>query len=906
MAVNKLVIESLKRLQSYFYNFEPNFDDGILKKHNIEVYKKIMKGLTRGNKVVFEQATGTGKTYVSLKFLHDHARGKRVLVVSPSNAIRDSFLETYQNVLGADFDCSLELSLYQGLDKVKNNHYDIIMFDEAHRLGAKTWGQNAEELIKNNPNAIILGMSATLDRPDKADVLKFFDGKKPVSSITLVQALEMGILPNPDYTLAKVDFEDDEEYIDSSIRDFNEKLKNASPEEKDEIKAFLKRLKEAKKEIYNSDEISDIFYEEFNTDELKQGKFIVFCPSGEDEDENSESLRRMKVIMKQSSKWFEQISGIKKIKKYSVYSKLGRERNKLIIKNFERDDSKALKLLFSINMLNEGLHVHDIDGVIMLRNTSSRIIYLQQLGRALSVGHKQKPKIFDLVANLNYVDVLDFQSLAKEINKGMKKRGSHGDGEVNSSDTNWENSEFTLTLFNFDKMKLIDELKENIFDYNHRLDFEYEDFKARIIKWKNDKGNLNITQKTKDKDGYPIGQKIQNIKQGIIKITDTQTAELIALGLDLTIKDRSFDYEDFKARIIKWKNDKGNLNITQKTKDKDGYPIGQKISSIKKGDIKLTDSQKAELIALGLDLTIKKSEFQFEYEDFKARIIKWKKRKGKLDIKYNDKDEDGYPIGQKISFIKQKHGGIKITDDQRAELIALGLDLTLKKSEFPFDYEDFKARIIKWRNDKGDLNIKYNDTVEEDDYPIGQKIRSIKHGDIKLTDSQKAELIALGVDLTIKDRSFDYEDFKARIIKWKNDKGNLNIKYNDIVEEDSYPIGQKIRSIKSGNIKLTSDQIADLIALGVDLMVKDRSFNFEDFKARIIKWKNDKGNLNIKQRDTVREDGYPIGQKIAGIKQGDIKLTDSQIAELIALGVDLTVKRRNEEGNNKEEGLGNF
>ena len=837
MADKKLVIESLKRLQSYFYNFEPNFDDGILKKHNIEVYKKIMKGLTRGNKVVFEQATGTGKTYVSLKFLHDHARGKRVLVVSPSNAIRDSFLETYQNVLGADFDCSLELSLYQGLDKVKNNHYDIIMFDEAHRLGAKTWGQNAEELIKNNPNAIILGMSATLDRPDKADVLKFFDGKKPVSSITLVQALEMGILPNPDYTLAKVDFEDDEEYIDSSIRDFNEKLKNASPEEKDEIKAFLKRLKEAKKEIYNSDEISDIFYEEFNTDELKQGKFIVFCPSGEDEDENSESLRRMKVIMKQSSKWFEQISGIKKIKKYSVYSKLGRERNKLIIKNFERDDSKALKLLFSINMLNEGLHVHDIDGVIMLRNTSSRIIYLQQLGRALSVGHKQKPKIFDLVANLNYVDVLDFQSLAKEINKGMKKRGSHGDGEVNSSDTNWENSEFTLTLFNFDKMKLIDELKENIFDYNHRLDFEYE---------------------------------------------------------------------DFKARIIKWKNDKGNLNITQKTKDKDGYPIGQKISSIKKGDIKLTDSQKAELIALGLDLTIKKSEFQFEYEDFKARIIKWKKRKGKLDIKYNDKDEDGYPIGQKISFIKQKHGGIKITDDQRAELIALGLDLTLKKSEFPFDYEDFKARIIKWRNDKGDLNIKYNDTVEEDDYPIGQKIRSIKKGDIKLTDSQKAELIDLGVDLTIKDRSFDYEDFKARIIKWKNDKGNLNIKYNDIVEEDSYPIGQKIRSIKSGNIKLTSDQIADLIALGVDLMVKDRSFNFEDFKARIIKWKNDKGNLNIKQRDTVREDGYPIGQKIAGIKQGDIKLTDSQIAELIALGVDLTVKRRNEEGNNKEEGLGNF
>ena len=837
MAVNKLVIESLKRLQSYFYNFEPNFDDGILKKHNIEVYKKIMKGLTRGNKVVFEQATGTGKTYVSLKFLHDHARGKRVLVVSPSNAIRDSFLETYQNVLGADFDCSLELSLYQGLDKVKNNHYDIIMFDEAHRLGAKTWGQNAEELIKNNPNAIILGMSATLDRPDKADVLKFFDGKKPVSSITLVQALEMGILPNPDYTLAKVDFEDDEEYIDSSIRDFNEKLKNASPEEKDEIKAFLKRLKEAKKEIYNSDEISDIFYEEFNTDELKQGKFIVFCPSGEDEDENSESLRRMKVIMKQSSKWFEQISGIKKIKKYSVYSKLGRERNKLIIKNFERDDSKALKLLFSINMLNEGLHVHDIDGVIMLRNTSSRIIYLQQLGRALSVGHKQKPKIFDLVANLNYVDVLDFQSLAKEINKGMKKRGSHGDGEVNSSDANWENSEFTLTLFNLDKMKLIDELKENIFDYNHRLDFEYEDFKARIIKWKNDKGNLNISQRAKDKDGYPIGQKIRNIKSGIIKITENQRAELIALGVDLTVKksEFAFEYGDFKARIIKWKNDKGNLNIKKTDADEDdGYPLGQKIRNIKSGLIKITEAQRAELIALGLDLTIK--DRSFDYEDFKARIIKWKNDKGNLNIKDRDIDEDdGYPIGQKIKNIKR--GAIKITEAQREELIALGVDLTVKKSEFAFEYGDFKARIIKWKNDKGNLDIKTKDT-DEDGYPIGQKLRSIKKSDIKLTDSQRAELITLGVDLTIKKSEFQFE--------------------------------------------------------------------YEDFKQRIINWKKDKGNLNIKQTDIDEDDGYPIGQKIKNIKRGDIKITENQRAELIALGVDLTVKRRGDDGNNKEEGLGNF
>ena len=51
-------------------------------------------------------------------------------------------------------------------------------------------------------------------------------------------------------------------------------------------------------------------------------------------------------------------------------------------------------------MLNEGLHVEDISGVIMLRPTESRIIYLQQLGRTLSSDtSREKTIVFDLVNN---------------------------------------------------------------------------------------------------------------------------------------------------------------------------------------------------------------------------------------------------------------------------------------------------------------------------------------------------------------------------------------------------------------------------------------------------------------------------------------------------------------------------
>lgn len=58
-------------------------------------------------------------------------------------------------------------------------------------------------------------------------------------------------------------------------------------------------------------------------------------------------------------------------------------------------------------MLNEGIHVDDVDGVILLRPTVSPIIYLQQIGRALSAGSKNQPVIFDLVNNFDSLYCID-------------------------------------------------------------------------------------------------------------------------------------------------------------------------------------------------------------------------------------------------------------------------------------------------------------------------------------------------------------------------------------------------------------------------------------------------------------------------------------------------------------------
>ena len=67
--------------------------------------------------------------------------------------------------------------------------------------------------------------------------------------------------------------------------------------------------------------------------------------------------------------------------------------------DFKTDTSDRLKLLFCIDMLNEGVHVEGISGVILFRPTISPIIYKQQIGRALTAGDNTTPLILDVVNN---------------------------------------------------------------------------------------------------------------------------------------------------------------------------------------------------------------------------------------------------------------------------------------------------------------------------------------------------------------------------------------------------------------------------------------------------------------------------------------------------------------------------
>lgn len=66
-----------------------------------------------------------------------------------------------------------------------------------------------------------------------------------------------------------------------------------------------------------------------------------------------------------------------------------------------------MHVLFSVNMLIEGLHVEGVDAVLFLRRTESYIVTLQQLGRCLDAGAGKQPVVLDFVNNLSGKSVYD-------------------------------------------------------------------------------------------------------------------------------------------------------------------------------------------------------------------------------------------------------------------------------------------------------------------------------------------------------------------------------------------------------------------------------------------------------------------------------------------------------------------
>ena len=83
---------------------------------------------------------------------------------------------------------------------------------------------------------------------------------------------------------------------------------------------------------------------------------------------------------------------------FEIHHAQSEQENQRLLAAF-REESDRLHVLFSVNMLIEGLHVEGVDAVLFLQRTESYIVTLQQLGRCLDAGSGKQPVVLDFVNN---------------------------------------------------------------------------------------------------------------------------------------------------------------------------------------------------------------------------------------------------------------------------------------------------------------------------------------------------------------------------------------------------------------------------------------------------------------------------------------------------------------------------
>ena len=865
-----------------------------LQQHQQEAYDNLKQKFENGRYGVIIFPTGAGKSFVAMKLLEEN-KDKRVLFLSPYKSINRQFQDYIKKYMQENKEKewreilpNLKMHLYQSLlnrsdETLKKLKPDIIILDEMHRVGAEKWGERVQSLLKLYPNAKVLGMTATPDRNDKdnrnmaneiAKVLGIVSENEKIneetldkyiaSEITLVEAIQRNIIKPHKYVPALYTLKDDVEDIKTKILECPDPKKKA---------ILLEKYKKMRSIVDRAEGLSEIFEKNI---EKKDGRYIVFC----------KDQQHLEQMAEEAKEWFKNIDSQPEI--YKIHANYGEKHNhgkidsegKIIedgeIRKFERSNSNHIKLLFTVNMINEGVHIEGVSGVIMLRKTESRLIYLQQLGRALSTRENKQEivTVYDIANNyLKYN--LDREVNDREHINRTRKNESKGKKNI-------EHEEMEIDTF-----KITGEIKE-------LLDLLNE--------------TQGMLKPTKAQEYLRIFSVLKQNGIDIRKIKRLQTiAEIIQPGIDI-------------QKIIDENYLEGNMHIGLAKQ----Y-IERGIEG-KENGLKMTKEEKEEFLKLGIMEKLSLARERIEVlQILKQNGVEIDKISvydtiGTINqegvnieeiIKKNNLDSS-MRIGDIISKIKlgmkSNPSGLRMTEEEKEEFLNLGIDpdktvqrirvheylrifTVLQESGIDIDKMQWNQTLEDYTQEGIDVKkIIEANSIDGRIKPKQQKskiIKAMKKGSRKfgMTEEEKEEFIKIGIFPTEKSRAQEYIEIFTILKANGVDLEQLRMmeRYSPLkqYEQDGIDIDKIIKENKlDGEIKIV-DAMRRIKLKSLQMTDKEMKA-FE--KLGIIREEKSIIDENLKLLTILKECGVDLGKIRSTVRKlSDINQEDINIQEIIDL-----------------------
>lgn len=350
-----------------------------IRDYQIEALDAIADNERSGNSAsLIVMAPGLGKTTVMAADARRRLLqypGARLLFLNDNNDILNQAHERFKLIVGNEFEYGLfsgdgrdydEVSvLFASLQVMRDWRTafltDEFMFgqmDEGHHASADTY----EPTLRYFDFAHLLGVTATPDRMDEKDIRDIFGPE--IYSLTLEDAIQRRLLASVDYHIITDQVIEDQRLID----DYGEEY----PFEQLDRKIFVPK---------RDDEIARIIKE--YAEKLPHVKRIVFCSSIED--------------ATNFSGYFENSA--------AYHSGLSRSERKRLLAAYKEG---PIDTICAVDGFNEGIDIPEASQIIFKRQTGSKRIYLQQLGRGLRrTTLKSHVQVLDFVGNAERLLMVD-------------------------------------------------------------------------------------------------------------------------------------------------------------------------------------------------------------------------------------------------------------------------------------------------------------------------------------------------------------------------------------------------------------------------------------------------------------------------------------------------------------------
>ncbi len=818
--------------------------------HNAVVFEKVKAMMKQTGKAAIIHPTGTGKSYIAFAFAEENPDA-HIIWLAPNECIyltQSRILYDQQKLRYPNITFMTYSWLYRNTKEIDDMKPDIIILDEFHRAGAPHWQTGVELLMNRYPKAKLLGLSATNVRylDNQRDMAQeIFDGYI-ASQISLCEAMANGILPTPKYIVGVYRFEDKlQKYQDRIDGITNEKKKSISQKTMEKLRRMLDSARN----------MPGLFQKHITE---RNSRFIIFCSN----------IAHTYEMIGKAPEWFGGIDTNPHI--YSVDS--DNVKSGLELQRFIEDDSDHLKLLYSIDMLNEGIHVPRVDGIIMLRPTGSPTLYKQQIGRALSSGSKKQPVIFDLVNN--FESLYGVESIKEEW---QKLRGSY----LRELKDETEMMEFEIIDELADCRMLIRNLERSL---STPWDVYYEAYAGFV----QDHGKIRVPKRYVTKDGLLLGRWVihQRACYYAGRLNDDKIQRLNLLGMNWK-KEADEAFERWFELLCEFKKENGHTNVPRNYKAPTGENLSGWVNNLranyKRGQ--LSTERKKMLDDIGFCWDIKKAMWEEGFQHAK----KYYEQNRTLELSCKYICEDGFRLGAWLATQRKVREGKtsgNLTEEKIRRLDQIGM-VWEKKDDDRFGrcvnayvryVREHGTPFVPHKYKDGDINL--GAWVERQ--KLAYRAGRLDHDQIKRL--EKAGFIW---ETTLKTWEERYQEAKA----FYEERGSLVMSCRDLEKNNLqtlyvWILNQYKEYMKESHGNLTNEQVTLLENIYIAIRTKQDLLWERGYSA--LKEYVEKYGDTLVPCAYETETGYKLGKWITEIKADyrKGKLSEDKIRFMNEIGME--------------------